>query len=408
MKADGESLWAVVEARDASIARLLRSREELRTEANVREQALLNKERVIEDLKAELREKESIVKLNTTLEEKEAVIREQRQAIAAYRATYSVLGVFIRPLNFIILSIRGALRRTVGQFAPRLGVLHQHPPSELRVPAEYAATPMPQPAPRISIVTPSFRQSRFIERTITSVVEQGYPNLEYHVQDGASKDGTAEILERYTAKLTSWVSEKDSGQTQAINRAFARTSGEIMAWINSDDILFPGALAYVADYFNRNPDIDVVYGHRVLIDADDREIGRWILPPHDDAVLSWADFVPQETLFWRRSIWEKAGGQVDESFRFAMDWDLLLRFRKAGARFARLPRFIGGFRVHADQKTSADITDIGFKEMNRLREREIGHVPTAGEVRKAVFPYMARHTMTDIGWRIRNRFGAAA
>jgi glycosyltransferase involved in cell wall biosynthesis len=408
MKADGESLWPVIEARDASIAGLMQAREALRTEAHVREQALLNKEQVIEDLKAELREKESIVKLNATLEDKEAVIREQRQAIAAYRATYAVLGIFIRPLNFIVLTIRGGFRRTVGQLAPRLGVLHQHPPAELKLPADYAATPVPRPAPRISIVTPSFRQARFIERTLASVVDQGYPNLEYHVQDGASKDGTVEILERYTAKLTSWVSERDGGQTEAINRAFAKTSGDIMAWINSDDILFPGALAYVADYFSRHPEIDVVYGHRVLIDADGREIGRWILPPHDDAVLSWADFVPQETLFWRRSIWEKAGGRVDESFRFAMDWDLLLRFRKAGARFARLPRFLGGFRVHADQKTTADITDIGFREMNRLREREIGHVPTPIEVRKAVLPYLARHTMTDIGWRIRNRFGAAA
>src|SRR6185436_555558 len=136
--------------------------------------------------------------------------------------------------------------------------------------------------PRISIVTPSFRQAHFIERTIRSVLEQGYPNLEYHVQDGGSTDGTVPILERYAPRLSSWASERDSGQSQAINRAFAKTSGDIMAWINSDDVLFPGALAYVADFFNRNPDVDVVYGHRVLIDEEDREIGRWILPPHED------------------------------------------------------------------------------------------------------------------------------
>jgi hypothetical protein len=181
-----------------------------------------------------------------------------------------------------------------------------------------------------------------------------------------------------------------------------------MAWLNSDDVLFPGSLARVADFFAHNPEVDVVYGHRVLIDVDDREVGRWLLPPHDGEVLSWADFVPQETLFWRRRIWEKVGGQIDESFRFAMDWDLLLRFREAGARFARLPVFLGGFRVHPQQKTSAGISDIGFTEMNRLRQRTLGRVPTQKEIMRAVVPYMMRHTATHLGWRVRMRLGMQA
>jgi glycosyltransferase involved in cell wall biosynthesis len=228
------------------------------------------------------------------------------------------------------------------------------------------------------------------------------------VQDGGSGDDTAQILRRHAARLTGWDSQPDSGQSQAINRAFAKTSGDIMAWLNSDDVLFPGALCYVADFFARNPEVDVIYGHRVLIDAQDREIGRWILPPHDDRVLSWADFVPQETLFWRRRIWDKAGGNVDESFRFAMDWDLLVRFREAGARFTRVPRFLGGFRVHEEQKTSAGIADIGFAEMDRIRQRALGRVPTRVEVRKAVASYLMRHTASDLGWRIRNSLGVQA
>ena len=131
---------------------------------------------------------------------------------------------------------------------------------------------------------------------------------------------------------------------QAINRGFAHSTGDIMAYLNADDLLLPGSLNFVAAYFEAHPDIDVVYGHRVLIDADGAEIGRWVLPPHEDEVLSWADFVPQETLFWRRDMGERAGGAMDESFRFALDWDLLLRFRDAGARFVRLPRFLGAFR----------------------------------------------------------------
>jgi hypothetical protein len=348
---------------------------------------------------------EALKEANRELEMRGRVIEEQGRAIDAYRQTFSVLGIGIVPLNFLVLSVRGAYRRTLGKLAPRLGVLNQHPPRPLRLPPP--CTTLPDPAPCISIVTPSFRQGAFIERTVRSVVEQGYPDLEYFVQDGGSRDGTVEILQRYEGRLAGWVSEPDSGQSDAINRAFAKTTGPIMAWINSDDVLFPGALCYVADFFARNPDIDVVYGHRVLIDENDQEIGRWIMPPHDDGVLSWADFVPQETLFWRRRIWNRVGGRIDESFRFAMDWDLLVRFREAGARFARMPRFIGGFRVHSEQKTSAGIAMTGFAEMDRIRERVLGRVPTRVEVRKAVASYLLRHTATDLGWRIRRHFGAA-
>src|SRR5262249_23541680 len=144
----------------------------------------------------------------------------------------------------------------------------------------------------------------------------------------------------------------DEGQTQAINLGFQHTSGEIMAYLNSDDLLLPGSLAYVAGYMAAHPEVDVVYGHRILIDECDDEVARWVLPRHDDRVLTWANFVPQETLFWRRRIWERVGGTLDASFQFAMDWDLILRFREAGARFVRLPRFLGAFRVHARQKTS--------------------------------------------------------
>ena len=102
-----------------------------------------------------------------------------------------------------------------------------------------------------------------------------------------------------------------------------------MAWINSDDFYLPGALAFVADYFAWHPDVDVLYGHRVLVDEQSREIGRWFLPKHDPEVLRLNDFVPQETLFWRRRIWDRVGG-IDPSYKFALDWDLLLRFQAAG------------------------------------------------------------------------------
>src|SRR5262249_49361824 len=155
--------------------------------------------------------------------------------------------------------------------------------------------------------------------------------------------------------------------------------------------LLPGALQYVADYFARHPGVDVVYGQRVVIDENDAEIGRWVLPPHDDAVLSWADYVPQETLFWRRRIWDRVGGAMDQSFQFALDWDLLLRFRDAGARFVRLPRFLGAFRYHSQQKTSSQLATRGLTEMNRLRQRCHGRPVPFPEIARHLSGYFLRH-----------------
>ena len=286
--------------------------------------------------------------------------------------------------------IRHPVRRT-RFLRPRIGNLAQHSPRRMQIPRWYSQTAAPANPPRISIVTPSFNQAHLIERTIRSVFDQNYSNLEYIVQDGASRDGTSRVLARFADRLNHWESVPDNGQTDAINRGFRHATGEIMAYLNSDDLLLPGALNAVARHFTEHPEIDAVYGHRVLIDEQDREIGRWILPEHDNAVLNWADYIPQETLFWRRSAWDRVGGRFDESFHFAMDWDFLLRLRDAGVRFARLPRFLGAFRVHDKQKTTAAISDLGVKEMARLRERQVGYVPEAAEVHVNCSRYLLRH-----------------
>ncbi len=124
----------------------------------------------------------------------------------------------------------------------------------------------------------------------------------------------------------------------------------------------------MADYFARHPKADVIYGHRVIIDDDAREVGRWILPRHEPRALEWVDYVPQETLFWRKRAWDRVGG-LDPAFQFALDWDLLARFQRAGCRMVRLPYFLGCFRVHAGQKTSQVIHTTGAEEMARIRER---------------------------------------
>jgi GT2 family glycosyltransferase len=287
-----------------------------------------------------------------------------------------------------------------GRLAPKLGVLYHHPPRTLEIPARYRA---PQPLdglPSLSIVTPSYQHAVFLERTLQSVLNQAHGPLEYIVQDGGSTDGTAEILSRYGAALTRWESATDSGQAEALNRGFRHATGEILAYLNSDDLLLPGALAYVARYFAEHPEIDVVYGHRVLIDEEDCEVGRWVLPRHEDEVLSWADYVPQETLFWRRRIWEKVGARFDTDFSFALDWDLLLRFRDAGARFERVPRFLGAFRVHLRQKTSANMQSAGRPEMNRLRTRCHGRPVSDAEAARHVRPYLMKHLVCHKLYRL--------
>jgi FkbM family methyltransferase len=274
---------------------------------------------------------------------------------------------------------------------PRLGYLRHHPPRPLEIPDRYRTEPPVAGAPPISIVTATLNADQFLERTIRSVLDQGYRPLEYVVQDGGSTDGTPGILDLYRDRLAAVQVEQDGGQADALNRGFARTTGEIMGYLNGDDLLLPGTLRYVGSYFATHPDVDVVYGHRVLIDENDEEIGRWVLPRHAAAVLAWADYVPQETLFWRRRIWERAGGRIDDTFHFAMDWELLLRFRASGARFVRLPRFLGAFRVHEDQKTSTRIANLGLKEMARLREQQHGRPVTSAEVRRHVWGYLLRH-----------------
>jgi len=231
------------------------------------------------------------------------------------------------------------------------------------------------------------------------VLDQAYPALEYVVVDGGSDDGTVAILEHYGTRLARWISEPDQGLADALNKGFHGTSGEIMGYLNSDDMLLPGTLTAVEEYLRTRPHVDAVYGHRILIDEEDREIGRWILPSHDPVVLKWVDWVPQETLFWRRSLWHKVGERMDPAFKFAVDWDLLLRFEQAGAIIERMNRFGGAFRVHPLQMTSARLDEHGLPEMKALRRRTFGREVADLEIRRAVRGYLLRHMLLDFAWR---------
>jgi hypothetical protein len=212
-----------------------------------------------------------------------------------------------------------------------------------------------------------------------------------------ARRGSVELIRKAAARLTWWQSQRDGGQSQALSDGFARSTGEIMGWLNSDDIYLPGTLAYVADYFQKNPGVDAVYGHRVLINGVGHEIGRWYLPPHDGTMLLWADYIPQETWFWRRRVYEKCGG-LDASMRFALDWDLLLRMQRAGAVFHRLPWFLGGFRVHQDQKSQVLMHEAGAEETARLRQRELGGHFNAADLQRRCTAFQLRALRTQRWW----------
>jgi glycosyltransferase involved in cell wall biosynthesis len=274
---------------------------------------------------------------------------------------------------------------------PPIFTFHQHAPRSVtysrRKPPKTRAS-----SPTIHIVTPSLNQGQFIRATIDSVLSQEYPNLHYRVQDGKSSDGTIEILNEYDS--LSWKSETDSGQANAINRGFIGADCDIMAYLNSDDILLPGSLARVARFFEQHPEIDIVYGHRIFIDQDGQEIGRVVYPPHSAKALLYVGYVPQETMFWRKRVSDKIG-LFDETFRYALDWDFLLRAQHAGFKFARLPRFIGCFRIHTSQKTTA-LLGTGKAEIDLLRKRHIGHAPAQWDILKAVLPYLAHQYLYQV------------
>lgn len=208
--------------------------------------------------------------------------------------------------------------------------------------------------PKISIVTPSFNQGEFLEKTINSVLDQGYPRLEYIVIDGGSTDGSIDIVRRYAERLAFWESERDRGQSHAINKGFARATGDILAWLNSDDRLEPGALHTVAAAAERHPEAGVFVGAGRKMDRQGREI--YYKESRDlsfEGLCQWMDgnnFM-QPSCFFRKGVWD-ACGPLDEAVHIALDVDLWLRMVKH-TRFERIERLLSTATYHENAKTAA-------------------------------------------------------
>lgn len=225
--------------------------------------------------------------------------------------------------------------------------------------------------PPISVVTPSYNQGRFIERTIRSVLDQGVPGLEYFVADGGSTDETVEVLRRFEDRLR-FVSQRDGGQAAAVNAAIAATSGEVVGWLNSDDVYLPGALAAVLAYFDAHPEADVVYGDAQHIDADDGFIEPYYTEDWDFARLADVCFLCQPAVFFRRRVVERFG-PLDPALRYCMDYEFWLRVG-AEVPFVRIPGVLAGSRLYETNKTLGDRVPVHV-EIARMTKRRLGRVP---------------------------------
>lgn len=229
------------------------------------------------------------------------------------------------------------------------------------------------PWPRISVVTPSYNQAAFLEETIRSVLGQGYPNLEYIVVDGGSDDGSVEVIEKYAPWLAHWVSEKDRGQTHALNKGFARATGEIFAYLNSDDLYLPGALRAVAIGFANHPEADVLYGRieHVLEDGTLHHVQAARIHSLADLLDVWNVWarqlhLTQPEVFWRRRIHERCG-PLREELHYVMDYEYWLRVASLGARFVYLPEELARFR-HTDQQKTTDKKRVAHEQFGVMRE----------------------------------------
>ncbi|MGC3947711.1 MAG: glycosyltransferase family 2 protein [Chryseolinea sp.] len=227
--------------------------------------------------------------------------------------------------------------------------------------------------PRISIVTPSFNDVRFLEAAITSLLDQQYPNLEYIVIDGGSTDGSVELIEKYSDKLAYWVSEKDEGMYHAISKGFERCSGEIMGWLNSDDRHYPGSLFAIAQLFSDIPAVQWLQGlpsvinetDRVLYAAPRKDINRFHF--YERKYVGNKGFIQQESTFWTRNLWTMAGGYISRDFKLAGDFDLWVRFFKH-ANLYRAPVLLGAFRMSGEDQLSISRYDDYVKESFRSLE----------------------------------------
>ncbi len=222
--------------------------------------------------------------------------------------------------------------------------------------------------PKITVVTPSFNQAEFLERTILSVLNQDYPNLEYIVIDGGSTDGSVDIIRKYEDRLAYWVSEPDRGQTEAINKGLQRATGEWVAWQNSDDVYYPDVFSDVAITAVKHPEADLIIGNMTLIDSHDHEFKsfRYVTPCYS-ALLAEGMILTNQAAFWKRRLHDEIGW-LDESLHYAFDYEWFLRLTQ-NHRGVHVNKMWGGYRLHDETKTHNMTERFGEERARILKGR---------------------------------------
>ena len=257
-------------------------------------------------------------------------------------------------------------------------------------------------APLVTIVTPSYNQASYLEETINSVLNQTYPSIEYIIIDGGSSDGSLEIINKYASRFAKWVSEKDRGQTEAINKGFALAKGEVLAWLNSDDTFLPNTIEEAVSYLSAHPKTGLVYGDANYIDEKSKVIGKFPAAETDlHRLRRGYVHIPQQASFFRKSLWDQVG-PLDPDFFFAMDYDLWVRLA-AISELKYIPQTWANFRLHADAKTiTAD--DQCWPEMLKVHFRNGG-----SKLAPIVLKYYVRKLAAPlIRWRRKRLFSQKA
>lgn len=234
----------------------------------------------------------------------------------------------------------------------------------------------------IAIITPSLNQGCFIERTIQSVLQQNIPNLSYFILDGGSTDETLSILKKYENQLT-WFSEKDKGQSEAINKGFSKSKSDIVGWLNSDDIYYPETLNKVLKFFKENPAVDVVYGDAFHIDENDQMLSRYPTENWNLKRLKKTCYISQPAVFFRRKVLAKYG-MLDEKLKYCMDYEYWLRLGLAGVKFSRLKEVLSGSRLYPQTKTIRDASQC-YEEAMSMLKAHLGYVPAFWLLNYAIF-----------------------
>ncbi len=264
------------------------------------------------------------------------------------------------------------------------------------------------PLPLVTVVTPSLNQAKYLDLTIKSVLDQDYPRIEHIVVDGGSTDGTLELLENYPHLI--WVSEPDGGQADAVNKGFQQASGEILGWLNSDDLYLPGAVSKAAAHLRRAP-ADLVYGDYVEIDELGEELEAMRVPGFDlDFSLNVRNVIPQPATFIRRSVLDSVG-MLDTSYRYAMDYEFWIRIARAGCRIDHVPEFWACFRRHSTSKSVAE-ADRFWQEARRVARSNGGrllskslYLHTRQRLHERVLQSPLRPIAVSLRWLIRDKLG---